>query len=256
MDTATLLARLGGRWRRDLGNCFGRRPAEVSLPHPVVSFTFDDFPRSALSVGGAVLESYGVKGTYYVSLGLAGKMTPTGEICHLEDVEQAVQRGHELGCHTFDHCHAWDIRPNEFEQSILRNLDALSQIVPGAPCRTLAYPISNPSPGNKLRAGRHFVCCRGGGQTFNSVHVDLNNLRAFFLEQSRDHPDVIEQLVDRNADARGWLIFATHDVSQNPTRFGCSTALFERIVRYVVRSGVTILPVYQTWTSIKKKSCR
>ncbi len=234
MDAATLLAKLGGRWRYGMGEWFGRRPVEVSLPYPLVSFTFDDFPRSALSIGGAVLESYGVTGTYYVSLGMMGKMSPTGEICHLEDVEQVVERGHELGCHTFDHCNAWDTRPSDFEKSIVRNHDALARVVPGALCRTLAYPISSPRPGNKLRAGRHFDCCRGGGQTFNSVHIDLNNLKGFFLEQSRDNPEMIEQMVCRNAEAGGWLIFATHDVCENPTPFGCSTALFERIVRYAV----------------------
>jgi peptidoglycan/xylan/chitin deacetylase (PgdA/CDA1 family) len=252
MDAATFLAKVGGRWRHGMGEWLGRRPVKVSLPYPLVSFTFDDFPRSALSAGGTVLESYGVNGTYYVSLGLMGVMGPTGEICHLEDVEQVVQRGHELGCHTFDHCNAWHTRPSDFEESILRNHDALARVVPGVLCRTLAYPISSPRPGNKRRAARHFDCCRGGGQIFNSDHIDSNNVKAFFLEQSRDRPEMIEQMVARNAEAGGWLIFATHDVSDNPTPFGCSVALFERIVRYVVGTGTKILPVHQAWTAIKK----
>ena len=47
---------------------------------PLISFSFDDFPRSALFTGGALLEQYGVAGTYYASLGLMGKTSPTGEI--------------------------------------------------------------------------------------------------------------------------------------------------------------------------------
>jgi peptidoglycan/xylan/chitin deacetylase (PgdA/CDA1 family) len=171
------------------------------------------------------------------------KTAPSGEICHLEDVEQVLEHGHELGCHTFNHSDAWDTRPSAFEKSILRNRDTLARVIPGAHFRTLAYPISFPRPANKRRAGRHFDCCRGGGQTFNSVHADLSNLKAFFLERSRDKPDLIERIVDQNVEAGGWLIFVTHDVGENPTRFGCPTALFERIVRYVVGSGATILPV-------------
>jgi peptidoglycan/xylan/chitin deacetylase (PgdA/CDA1 family) len=251
---ATLLAKLNGRWRRDLGVWFARRLVKVSLPHPIVSFTFDDAPRSALSIGGAILESYGVRGTYYLSLGLMGKMAPTGEICREEEVQRVLARGHELGCHTFDHCHSWNTKPKDFEESILRNRDALARVVPGALCRTLAYPISYPHPGNKLKAGKHFDCCRGGGQTFNAGHLDSNNLKAFFLEQSRDNPEVIERMVALNAKAGGWLIFATHDVCENPTRFGCTAALFERIVRYVAAAGVTILPIHRAWRAINKNS--
>jgi len=239
------------RWRREIGDRLCRRLVEISPPYPLISFTFDDFPRSALTVAGALLESYGVRGTYYASLGLVGKRAPTGEICHLEDVKQVVERGHELGCHTFDHCHAWETTQSDFEESILRNRDALARAVPGALFRTLAYPISSPRPANKLRAAKHFGCCRGGGQTFNSGRTDLSNLRAFFLEQSRDRPDLIEWLIDRNVKPRGWLIFATHDVSKNPTPFGCPTALFERIIRYAVGSGAMILPVHQAWATIK-----
>ena|SRR5215469_7320444 len=238
-------ARVKARWRREMAEWCGRRPCKISTTSPLVSFTFDDFPRSALSVGGALLESYGIFGTYYVSLGLMGKTAPSGEICRLEDVKQVVERGHELGCHTFDHCDAWETEPDEFETSVLRNREMLAQIIPNALFQTLAYPINPPRPANKRRAGRRFVCCRGsGGQTFNWAQVDLNNLKAFFLERGLHKPDLIERIVDRNAEARGWLIFATHDVSKNPTRFGCPTTLFERTIRYVTKSGAIILPVF------------
>jgi peptidoglycan/xylan/chitin deacetylase (PgdA/CDA1 family) len=251
MSGVKLWERVKGRWRRKMGDWLGRRLVEISPSYPLVSFTFDDFPRSALSVAGAVLESYGVTGTYYVSLGLMAKTAPSGEICHLEDMEQVLEHGHELGCHTFDHCDAWETRPSCFEESILRNRDALARFVPGAHFRTLAYPISLPRPANKLRAARYFDCCRGGGQTFNSIRADLSNLRAFFLEKSRDKPDLIERMIDRNLKAGGWLIFATHDVTKNPTPFGCPTALFGRIVRYVIGSGATILPVYRALATIR-----
>src|SRR5262249_40257532 len=166
MNAVKQWAKLNARWRREMAEWFGRRPSKISAPSPLVSFTFDDFPRSALSVAGAVLESFGYAGTYYVSLGLMGKMAPTGEICRLEDVEGVVERGHELGCHTFDHCDAWETKPNDFERSVLRNREMLNRIIPGALFRTFAYPISSPRPENKLRAARHFVCCRGGGQAF------------------------------------------------------------------------------------------
>src|SRR2546429_5422660 len=39
---------------------------------PVVSFSFDDFPRTAYTVGGAILKRLEVRGTYYAAPGLMG----------------------------------------------------------------------------------------------------------------------------------------------------------------------------------------
>jgi peptidoglycan/xylan/chitin deacetylase (PgdA/CDA1 family) len=35
------------------------------MESPVISFTFDDFPRSALVKAGAILRERGLAGTYY-----------------------------------------------------------------------------------------------------------------------------------------------------------------------------------------------
>jgi hypothetical protein len=53
----------------------------------------------------------------------------------------------------------------------------------------------------------------------------------------------MKSIIDSNSDARGWLIFATHDVARDPTPFGCTPSLFEEIVRYAAESGARLLPV-------------
>jgi hypothetical protein len=40
-----------------------------------------------------------------------------------------------------------------------------------------------------------------------------------------------------------WLIFYTHDVSEEPSKFGCTPGLFEYAVMTAVSVGVQILPV-------------
>ena len=224
---------------------FSRRLCRLQMESPVVSFTFDDFPRSALINGGAILRDRGLDGTYYASLGLMGAKAPTGEIFKQEDLEELVRQGHELACHTFDHCDSWETAPAEFEASILRNRDAVAEHQPGLGLRSFSYPISSPRPETKRRVASHFECGRGGGQTFNAGMIDLNYLKAFFIEQSRDNFDAIKQTVDGNARAKGWLIFATHDVCDHPTRFGCSPGFFEKVVDYAIQSKATILPVFR-----------
>jgi len=250
MASLPLWARVQGRYRRSVARFLFRRPFEINSKIPFVSFTFDDFPRSALLTGGAILKHFGLTGTYYASFGLMGKQAPTGTMFLPEDLKTLFEQGHELGCHTFGHCHAWDTKSSVFEDSIIKNWLVLSELFPGASFRTLSYPISVPRARTKQRITKHFVCCRGGGQTFNVGTSDLNYLYAYFLEQSRNNPDAVKNLIDQNRRARGWLIFATHDICKTPTPFGCTPDFFEDIVQCAVDSGARILPVVQAWEAL------
>jgi hypothetical protein len=71
----------------------------------------------------------------------------------------------------------------------------------------------------------------------------LNLLRAYFLEQAAGDADAVRRLIDQNREARGWLIFATHDLREHPSRFGCTPEFFKTVVRSAVASGAQILPV-------------
>jgi peptidoglycan/xylan/chitin deacetylase (PgdA/CDA1 family) len=252
MNFSALRQRISSRCRRDLSRLFGRRMVLLRWKRPVVSFTFDDFPKSALVRGGATLRQFGAVGTYYAAFGLMDKDTPVGRIFSAADIHFLLSEGHELGCHTFAHCHAWNTKPSIFEESILENRRALQQVAPGAVFKTHSYPKSLPRPSIKRRAGRRFAACRGGRQIFNLGATDLNALSAFFLEQSRDNPGFVQEMIARNRDASGWLIFATHDVCDQPTPFGCTPDFLENVVRCAANSGARILPVGQALDLILK----
>ena len=242
--------RARGRYIRSAARFCVKRPLAINTQTPLVSFTFDDFPRSALLAGGAILHRFGLRGTYYTSFGLMGKQAPTGSIFLPEDLAVALEQGHELGCHTFGHCDAWETKAGAFEDSVIDNQRALDNLVPGARFKTLSYPISPPRVGTKRKVGRHFVCCRGGGQAFNVGCADLNYLSGYFLEKSRDDPESVKSVIRENAQARGWLIFATHDVCKSPTPYGCTPEFFEEILQAAVDSGARILPVFEAWKAL------
>jgi peptidoglycan/xylan/chitin deacetylase (PgdA/CDA1 family) len=188
-----------------------------------------------------------------------------GPMYQTEDLKELARLGHELGCHTFGHCHSWNTPPDIYEKAILDNQQALNEVLPGTAFQTFSYPFSGPRLAVKQVAGRHFLCCRGGGlragrfflrhhaggQTFNSGTTDLNLLCAFFLEQSRENPEAVKRLIDQNAQARGWLILATHDVRDTPSRFGCTPAFFEQVVQWSLESGARLLPVVEALAVLK-----
>ncbi len=250
MSLSQFWLRIQGRYQRTVSGLLFRRLLEMHNNVPYISFTFDDFPRSALQTGGGILMRFGLRATYYASLGMMGTEAPPGALFLPDDIKELLAQGHELGCHTFGHCHSWETSPRVFENSIINNKRALAELVPGATFRSLAYPISGPRLGTKRRVCRYFHCCRGGGQTFNLGAIDLNLLKAYFLEKSRDNPTLVKEVIDRNCRARGWLIFATHDISETPTPYGCTPSFFEDIVKYSLHSGGRILPVAEALDAI------
>jgi peptidoglycan/xylan/chitin deacetylase (PgdA/CDA1 family) len=236
-------AKLDRFYRRKSASVVFRKPIVIKPQQPLISFTFDDFPRSALLAGGAILNRFGLAGTYYVSLGLAAQETPSGRMFVVSDLKALFDQGHELGCHTFSHCHSWETETKTFEDSIIENRTALRKLFPDAEFKSFSYPISPPRPLTKARIANYFRCCRGSGQTINVGNSDLNQLSSYFLEKSRNDIQSVKDLIDHNRRVRGWLIFATHDISDRPTPYGCNPELFAAVVQYAVNSGARILPV-------------
>ncbi len=242
-DFSDLWGRAHGRYLRTVNSLFFRRPLRFENKIPYISFTFDDFPRSALQTGGKILTEYGLKATYYASFGLMGKISSVGKIFQQDDISFLLSQEHELGCHTFDHCHSYKTKPGKFEKSIIKNRETLNQLFPQFSFRTFSFPISAPRPRIKWITGKYFDCCRYGGQTFNLDIIDLSYLKAYFLEMSPDGLNDIRKTIDKNNEVKGWLIFATHDISDSHSPFGCKPSFFEKVVDYASKSGAVILPV-------------
>lgn len=243
MSIAELCARVEGRYQRLVGERCHRRDVMMLNQRPLFSFTFDDFPRSALITAGAILNRHGLRGTYYASLGLMGSTAPTGEIFVADDLEALWKQGHELACHTYSHPDTWATSPNELERTVEENARALATLKPGAHFHSFSYPISGPRRETKRRIGRRFESCRGGGQTMNTGVADLNLLKSFFIEKARDDEACIRRAIVSTVECGGWLIFSTHDVCGNPTPYGVTPELFEAVVRWCVEAGGLVVPV-------------
>jgi peptidoglycan/xylan/chitin deacetylase (PgdA/CDA1 family) len=227
---------------RRVASWLGRRTHRIDIKRPLISFTFDDFPQSALTVAGELLRRANVSGTYYTSFGLMGQRGPTGQIFFARDLELIEKGKHEIGCHTFDHCHAWNTSPQEYLASVKKNSLFLKTLLPTyQKLTTHSYPISFPRLTTKKLLADHFRSIRGGGQEANIGNIDLNNIKSFFIEQAISNPKQIKTVIDHNSQSIGWLIFSTHDVDPNHTRYGCSINLFEQILNWSIASGSEIV---------------
>lgn len=236
--------RLGAGLQRRLPYLLAKKTYRRPDRRAYISFTFDDVPVSACKEGGRILLAHGVRGTYYVSFGRLGALSPSGRIASIEELREVLTSGHEIGCHTYDHLHAFRTKPQELIRSINLNRAECARLIPDYRLSVFSYPMSTPSLRAKREIGKCFDCARGGSQKLNGENLDLSLLRACFIDwRNRDSMSSVLDLIERNKKLGGWLIFATHDVQPSPSRYGCTSEVFERLVEAAIESDATVLPV-------------
>ena len=217
---------------------------QSSLKDTVVSFTFDDFPRSAASTAATILEAHGARGTFYVAGSLVDGASGTyGDYCRQADLNALVAAGHEIGCHTFGHVRVSTLSPRRLIEELDQNAAFVRRCLDGYAMRSFAYPFGDMSPLRKLQVETRFASCRGNSPGINAGRIDLGDLRAEQIyERTIDHDRVTGLL--RSATSRpAWVIFYTHDVAEHPSAYGCTPGTFERVVKSVVAAGIRILTV-------------
>jgi peptidoglycan/xylan/chitin deacetylase (PgdA/CDA1 family) len=210
---------------------------------PIISFTFDDFPHSAVINGANILERCGAHGTFYVAGSYCGRVVDgVAQYC-AEDIQTLSGAGHEIGCHTFHHRRVSALTTSVLIDETKLNAAFIAQLLPGVVMRTFAYPYGDVSFGATLELQRIFVGCRSSQFGINKGTADLGRLRAIRLYNRTINFDDIFDLIQKAKALNSWLIFYTHDVDDVPSKFGCTPALFDHAVKTAVSSGAEILPV-------------
>jgi peptidoglycan/xylan/chitin deacetylase (PgdA/CDA1 family) len=232
---------LSTRLARKLGRLLPTRPQLVAWPGGVVSFTFDDFPKSALSIGGAILEERGLRGTYYAAAGVAGTKGDMGPMFDASDVETAHSRGHEIACHTFGHLDCRRTDSGALVADIDQNATALSDLTGGVRLGNFAFPFGRVSFAAKALASQRFDSCRGTDRGINAGTADFANLRANPVGACGNEARV-SRLIDAARARNGWLIFYTHDLAETPSTYGCTPQWFDRVVA-LAAARCAVLPV-------------
>jgi len=217
---------------------------------PIVSFTFDDCPRSALTSGGEIVERFGGRATYYVAMGLMGTSNELGEQFRPGDLHSAVERGYEVANHSFSHFSARKTPLREFMWDVDRCEREIVEHIGMNPSNNFAYPYGEVTLKVKRILGPLMGSCRGTCGGLNGPDVDLNLLRANRLYGGYDMADAAKRLVLENERRRGWLIFYSHDVRSTPSRFGCTPELLEDVVSFASDHSVGLLTIGEVVTRI------
>ncbi|MCT7376261.1 polysaccharide deacetylase family protein [Chelativorans sp. EGI FJ00035] len=202
---------------------------------PLVTFTFDDVPDTALTNGAAILEKYGGRGTFYISGGIASRVEPDRTLISGEGCRELFQRGHEIGCHTFAHRKLRSLDAS-LSADLTKNAAYLKAAGVEQPVRNFAFPYNAAWPPARRTLRSLYATCRGAGEAINRGKVDHLMLKGVEIRQPDDHSRSLTRWIDDVAAMPGWLIFFTHDIADTPTQFGCTPGTFEHLVAYAAKN--------------------
>ncbi|MFK0686338.1 polysaccharide deacetylase family protein [Ochrobactrum sp. BD67] len=223
---------------------FPLRPCCLPENERIITFTFDDVPDTAQCTGAAILEKYGVRGTFYIAGNLVGTKETKRNLITQEGCRKLVERGHELGCHTYSHLNVPYVSAQEIAADLDRNTAYLDAFEPDRiEPRSFAYPYCASSVMSRRLFADRFATCRGGGNRINRGMIDLAFLQAVEIRQPDDGAARQTRWIDDLSANPGWLVFYTHDISDTPTEFGCRPETFERLVSHAAKSGAAVLSV-------------
>ena len=209
----------------------------------VASITFDDFPKSAWMNGGPILARHGVRATYYTAGGFCGRTQDGTEFYDQQDLKALHGQGHEIACHGFAHEPATSLSDAALAADLSRNAEFLKPFLNGAAPASYAFPFGAVSLRTKRDIARRYSCARGVHPGINAGRADLAQLRSVSLERYLWDEGGIAREIARAKQAKGWIVFATHEVAQDASRYGSTPAMLEHVLKKLAESGIEVLPV-------------
>ena len=243
MATTNLFTKLSNAGRRRFVRSVKLHTVDSHFAEPVISFTFDDFPRTALSTGGRMLHEAGWKGTFYTAGAFCGRVVDGIDYFGHDDLVQVHGDGHEIGCHTFSHIDLRSLTVPEILEDLRRNAMFMREILPGHTSSSFAYPFGELNLRRKALLAKQFPICRGVSGGLNGGRIDFAQLRSVLLTDKSFEELRIESWLERAVASKAWLIFLTHDISDNPSAYGCRTKVFAKIIDGIIKRGIKVLPV-------------
>lgn len=222
---------------------FGRKSLHVAPPRSIVSFTFDDVPKSATKNGANCLERFGVRGTFFISGGLCDTMKGGIQQFNAEEIRALAEAGHELGCHTYAHHPVRAFSRQEFHSDLHKNQDFLKSAgYEGTPV-SFAFPYNAAWPFARLVLRQHYQVCRAAGEEINRHWVDPLMLKAFELCQPEQSARDKARHIDDLAGEPGWLIYFVHDISNTPRTYGCTPQTMDCLIEKALENKCEVLPI-------------
>lgn len=219
------------------------RPVRLDGARPLASITFDDFPKSAWTAGGPILERHGVRATYYVAGRFCSREEEGRRFYDAEDLSALAEAGHEIACHSYAHQATPGLPPEALAEDWARNAEFLRPFLKGGTAESYAFPYGLASPRTKRFYARRFTNVRGVHPRLNSGRVDLALLHALSMETRCWDWEAIAAAIRRARHDRAWIVFYTHGVSDDPGPYDSTPAMLSQVLARLAEARIEVLPM-------------
>ena len=230
-----------------------------------LSLTFDDGRTSQVTDGVPVLDSFGVKVTFYAQ--------PENLLEELELWQKAVASGHEFGNHTIGHpctgnfawvrydsvvLESYDL--DRMRAEVLQANDKIEELLGVRPV-SFAYPCGQTYVGRGTNTKSYVPLIAELFQTGRRWLDETTNAPAHFdpaqvMAMRMDGEDfsTIRRLIERTKRNETWLVLAGHGIGDS-TRWGTNLGMLRELLAYVQEpdNGVWIAPVSEGASFIAKE---
>jgi hypothetical protein len=109
--------------------------------------------------------------------------------------------------------------------------------------RNFAYPYGDLSFGARRYLETQYDSCRSVDHGINHRTADLGSLKSWALESASIGQKEIATLIADTIRINGWLIFVSHDVTDQPSKYGIQPELLAFAVEVGQRSGCQLVTV-------------
>ena len=222
-------------------------PAAQSM----ITFSFDDFPKSAADTGAEIMGAIGASAIYYACSGLARTVTPTGEQYDEGDIIRLAEAGHEIGAHTHTHLDCAAASLDRVLDDIETNLKRLKAMGLKQAVNHFAYPYGETTVALKKKLMAKFHTCRGILPGYNSASSDRMQLRSMELKPDSMTTDRALFAIETALRQPTWLHIFTHDVKRSPSEYGTTPAALTRITRMARDSLIPIVTPSEAMVLLK-----
>jgi peptidoglycan-N-acetylglucosamine deacetylase len=229
-----------------------------------VSLSFDDARLSQPDAGIPMLDSFGVKATFYLN------PAPMRE--RLEGWRKAVAAGHEIGNHSTTHpCSGnffWVGKGNELEnftiEKMRKNLLECNKILKdelGVDAKVFAYPCGQKfvGRGKNLKSyvpliAEMFSSGRGWLEELDNDPMFCDYAQLAGREMDGKTFEEIQALIDNAKDHNDWLLLAGHEMGEDGSQT-TRISMLRKLIAYSKdpANGVWLAPVGEVQAFIKKQ---